>query len=81
MSEIKEGAFKGHRWAEPSVSHLQEILRDIHENKNRAKRKGEQGRSDMVEHYSPSVMAEEVISRLKKIEKNLNQLSKNKEDL
>ena len=81
MSEIKEGAFKGHLWAEPSSSHLQEILRDIHKNKDRAMRKGKQGRSDMVEYFSPSVMAEEVISRLQKIEKKLNHSPKGKEDL
>eukprot|EP00945_MAST-04E_sp_MAST-4E-sp1_P001223 g1223.t1 len=71
MSEIQDGAFKGHHWAEPSSTHLQEILRDIHEHKDRAQSKGKQGRKDMMKFYSPSVMAEQVISRLQEIEKKI----------
>ena len=27
LEEITEGAFKGHKWANPSVAHLQEMMR------------------------------------------------------
>ena len=59
--------FKGHKWADPSVSHLQELMRygvvdlqftlsldlrtDVRrttENRDEARKKGEQARIDMV---------------------------------
>ena len=38
LEPVREGAFAGHLWARPSVKGLQEILKQIFENPNEAKR-------------------------------------------
>lgn len=53
LEEIEEGAFKGHRWAKPSVVHLRALMRRVVEHPVEAKAIGEQARRDMVEKYSP----------------------------
>ena len=40
MTEILEGAFQGHFWAEPSSQHLQLLMRNIVDNPDEAKKKG-----------------------------------------
>ena len=56
---VREGAFKGHLWANPSVAHLRELLRRVYEDPNAARAKGRAARRDMVEKYSPEVLGRE----------------------
>jgi hypothetical protein len=64
LEEIQEGAFKGHKWASPSVSHLRELLRQIVSDPEEAKRRGAVAREDMVERFRPTVLAQLVQDRL-----------------
>ena len=72
MSEITEGAFKGHFWAEPSSEHLQSLMRRIVDNPDEAREKGKNARETMLEHYSPDVMANIVVEKLKQIETRIS---------
>ena len=53
---VREGAFKGHLWAQPSVAHLRQLLRRVLTHRDEARAKGEQARRDMVERFSPQVL-------------------------
>lgn len=70
MSTIQDGAFKGHKWAEPSVEHLQRLMRRVHENKDERRKKGIAARLDMLVHYSPATMAEKVMGEIYRIALN-----------
>ena len=57
----------GHRWAEPSVGHLRELMREVYERPDEARRRGVAARMRMGRWYSPEAMADAVVSRLEHI--------------
>ncbi|XP_057472238.1 uncharacterized protein LOC130760790 [Actinidia eriantha] len=57
MSEVTEGPFKGHLWAEPSADKLQVLMRRVISNPEEAKAKGRQAREDMINRFSPKIVA------------------------
>lgn len=57
MSEVTEGPFKGHFWAEPSADKLQNLMRHVMSNPEEAKAKGRQAREDMINRFSPEIVA------------------------
>ncbi|XVE68585.1 hypothetical protein DITRI_Ditri09bG0080200 [Diplodiscus trichospermus] len=67
MSEVMEGPFKGHLWAEPSVGKLQELMRHVISNVEEARSKGKQARKDMIKRYSPEIVAEIVTGYIQNI--------------
>ncbi|KUF87062.1 hypothetical protein AM587_10008239 [Phytophthora nicotianae] len=67
LIEIEEGAFKGHKWADPSVKHLKELLLRIKEHPQEAVAKGKQARKDMVDKYSPEIIGEIVLGHITRI--------------
>ncbi|MEW6447591.1 MAG: glycosyltransferase [Bacillota bacterium] len=44
--------FKGHRWARPSVEHLQQLMRYVFENREEARLKGRKAREDVVQKWT-----------------------------
>jgi len=70
MSEVKEGPFQGHLWAEPSSHHLRLLMRHVFSNPIEAKSKGIQARLDMVIQYSPVVVAKQVFKQLLQIKQS-----------
>ncbi|KAM3282714.1 hypothetical protein P3S67_026359 [Capsicum chacoense] len=67
MSEVTEGPFKGHLWAEPSVDKLQMLMRHVMRNCEEAKAKGKQARDDMMSRFSPEVVAGIVSDQIERI--------------
>uniref|UniRef100_A0A7C9F0R7 Uncharacterized protein n=1 Tax=Opuntia streptacantha TaxID=393608 RepID=A0A7C9F0R7_OPUST len=63
MGEVKEGPFKGHLWAEPSVDKLRRLMRHVMTNADEARVKGVQARKDMISRFSPKNVAE-IVSNL-----------------
>ncbi|PIN18529.1 Mannosylfructose-phosphate synthase [Handroanthus impetiginosus] len=72
MSEVKEGPFKGHLWAEPSVDKLQLLMRHVMSDPDEAKHKGLQARVDMMRRFSPEIVGEDIINLLQLILENLD---------
>lgn len=58
LSEVDEGP-KGHKWAEPSLSHLRSLMRWVIENPDEAKAIGRRAREEMVQRFSPEVIIRE----------------------
>ena len=75
---IIHSGWSGHKWAMPSLSHLQQLIRHVYENPEEAKGKGIQGRIDMVNHYSLPVMGQKVIQEMERIKEII---TKRKEEL
>ncbi|XP_076885923.1 uncharacterized protein LOC143535596 [Bidens hawaiensis] len=67
MSEVVDGPFKGHLWAEPSVDKLMFLMRYVMENQEEAKSKGEKARKDMVDKYSPEIVASIVSDQIQRV--------------
>ncbi|KAJ0101075.1 hypothetical protein Patl1_05847 [Pistacia atlantica] len=57
MSEVTEGPFKGHLWAEPSVDKLKTLMRQVTSNVGEANAKGRKAREDMIRRFSPEIVA------------------------
>lgn len=67
LSEVMEGPFKGHLWAEPSLEKLKTLMRQVTSNVDGANTKGRKAREDMVTRFSPKIVAEIVKDHLYKI--------------
>ncbi|KAF3529372.1 hypothetical protein DY000_02043522 [Brassica cretica] len=67
MSEVKEGPFEGHQWAEPSVDKLRVLMRRVMSEPDEAKVKGRRGREDMVKKFAPEVVAKVVADQIERI--------------
>lgn len=67
MSEVEDGPFKGHLWAEPSVDKLRFLMRNVLSNPGEAKAKGVRARLDMKGRFSPEIVAEEIVDHLQQI--------------
>lgn len=78
MVEVEEGPFKGHLWAEPSISHLMELMQHVVVHRKEAKVKGERARVDMVRKYSQEVVARVVGEELVRIQGKLEARSSGK---
>ncbi|CAI8603950.1 unnamed protein product [Vicia faba] len=67
MSEVMEGPFKGHLWAEPSEDKLRFLMRHVVDNPTEAKVIGRKAREDMIRQYSPEIVAEIVADHIQNI--------------
>ncbi|KAF7147116.1 hypothetical protein RHSIM_Rhsim03G0096200 [Rhododendron simsii] len=57
MSEVFEGPFKGHLWAQPSVDRLRVLMRRVVSTPEEAKAKGRRAREDMISRFSLEIVA------------------------
>jgi len=64
-SEI--GFYKGHKWAQPSVEHLRELMRQLYNDPDLGKAKGLQARQDMVRYYSCDIVGDRARDRLSEV--------------
>ena len=67
LVKVGSGAFRDHKWAQPSVASLRGILREIHEDHGAAAEVGKRGQRLMRTRYSPGRMATEVKTHLDRI--------------
>ena len=56
-ASVEEEIFAGHLWAQPSVEHLRQLMREVFSHPGEAKKRAQQGRRDMVEHWDWGVRA------------------------
>ena len=59
--------FRGHRWAEPSVRHLRQLMRWVFSDRGEARRRAEAGRENIVQNFSRERVARLVKARLEEI--------------
>ncbi|KAK9791576.1 hypothetical protein WJX73_010077 [Symbiochloris irregularis] len=74
LVEVTEaGAFQGHKWAQPSQTHLMQLMRRAVSRPEEARQKGRMARNRMVDRYAPSVVAQLVMAQLHKIDQGLSE--------
>ncbi|CAK9196663.1 unnamed protein product [Sphagnum troendelagicum] len=71
MTEVLDGPFKGHLWAEPSLAHLRLLMRKVFSNPREAKRRGKVARKDMVTKFSPEVVTRNILKQLMRLQKEI----------
>lgn len=71
MSEVNEGPFQGHLWAEPSVHKLQFLMRHVMTDPEKAKAKGKLARKYMMSKFSPDIVAQIVNEIIQQIIDNM----------
>jgi glycosyltransferase involved in cell wall biosynthesis len=54
----------GHKWAEPSVEHLRQLMRYVFEHRDEAREKGCRARQDVTTKYDASVVCRKIVERL-----------------
>jgi glycosyltransferase involved in cell wall biosynthesis len=73
VAEVSEAAarewplFKGHRWAEPSVTHLRALMRRVFEDRERAISVGMRAREEILARYNRGRIADAVKERLSEL--------------
>lgn len=58
--------FRGHRWPKPSIEHTRVLMREVYENRDKAREKGRKARQEVLEKWSWRSAAEKVEQRLEK---------------
>ncbi len=82
MEEIKEGAFRGHKWAKPSAASLAKIMRDVKTEPKAFADLGKQARRDMRKLYSLEAFQPVLLKELKRIHaQNLEDVRKVRKEI
>lgn len=63
--------YRGHHWAEPSGAHLRQLMREVQQDPERARERGQAARRHMLERFSRGATADRVVARLQEIERQL----------
>lgn len=63
--------YRGHRWANPSESHLRQLMRHVQQHPDEARARGRAARAHMVRHYNRETVADLIVKRLIEIERRL----------
>src|SRR3990167_1907838 len=67
LVEITSGPFKNHKWAQPSVSHLQSLMRNVYSDPESAKAVGQVAKEYIRANYTPKIVGEIIFKRLMEI--------------
>ena len=59
--------FAGHRWAEPSVEHLRQLMRQVFSQHEEAQRRAQQGRADMVKNLDWNVVTDRWVNEFERL--------------
>ncbi|HXJ55907.1 MAG TPA: glycosyltransferase [Verrucomicrobiae bacterium] len=73
--ELHEWPYAAGRWAEPSVSHLRELMRRVQRNPAEATARGAAGRAFVLENFSTESVTRQITARLQAIEEKLTKPS------
>ena len=63
LSEI----FMGHRWAEPSVDHLRQLMRQVFSHPEEARQRAARGRAELVERWDWSVVSKHWANEVRRL--------------
>ncbi|HVY72271.1 MAG TPA: carbamoyltransferase C-terminal domain-containing protein, partial [Verrucomicrobiae bacterium] len=64
--------YRGHRWANPRVDHLRQLMRHVAQHPDEAARKGAAARAHVVARFGRAAVAARVLARLAEIDHSLS---------
>ncbi|MCH8268975.1 MAG: glycosyltransferase [Acidobacteria bacterium] len=59
--------YAGQRWAEPSVEHLRQLMRQVFSHREEAQRRAERGRAEMVEHWDWNMVMKRWVNEFERL--------------
>jgi glycosyltransferase involved in cell wall biosynthesis len=59
--------FAGHRWAQPSVEHLRQLMRTVYSQPDEARRKAQVGRQEISEHWDWDVVVKRWVAEFMRL--------------
>ncbi|HXJ92347.1 MAG TPA: glycosyltransferase [Terriglobia bacterium] len=59
--------FAGHRWAQPRVEHLRQLMRTVYSNREEARRRAEIGRQEILERWDWSVVVKRWVAEFRRL--------------
>ena len=66
-TDIEVEYYAGHRWADPDLDHLRQLMRQVFTRREEAKRLAVQGRRDMVEQWDWNVVLKRWIAEFERV--------------
>jgi glycosyltransferase involved in cell wall biosynthesis len=69
--------YKGHRWAEPSLPHLIETLREVESDRSGAKKKAKQGQDDVYRTLNRVTVAQKMVQAVKELRERQGNILEN----
>lgn len=73
LTEVPESSwreiptYRGHKWAEPSLSHLRKLMRQVFEDRRAAKETGERARTHLEENFSYARVAKILLNEFERL--------------
>ena len=66
-ASFEEELFAGHRWAEPSVDHLRQLMRCVFSNRQESRKRAQRGRQDVVERWDWRVVIPDWVDAFRRL--------------
>lgn len=66
-ASVGEETFAGHLWAEPSVEHLRQLMREVYSHPTGTRMRAERGRAEMVERWDWSVIVPRWVNEFRRL--------------
>jgi hypothetical protein len=60
-------SFAGHLWAQPSVEHLRQLMREVFSHPQQAQKRAKRGRCDMMEQWDWSVVVPQWVNEFRRL--------------
>lgn len=67
LEPVRSGAFKGHMWARPSVTHLRSLMRRVMERRDESMQRGLRARMHMLKHYCAECVNRILVDEFRRI--------------
>lgn len=67
LIEIPSGPFAGHKWANPSILHLQSLMREVFTHPEKAKARGSVAEIYIRKNYSPEAISSIILKHIDRI--------------
>jgi glycosyltransferase involved in cell wall biosynthesis len=65
--DVEIDYYRGHCWAEPSLDHLRQLMREVYSRHDEARLKAEQGRQDVLANYDWSVVVPRWVGEFRRL--------------
>jgi glycosyltransferase involved in cell wall biosynthesis len=80
VSLPSDSHWNAHKWAQPRVDHLRQLMRRVHESPEEAKSRGKQAAEDMRRRFAPETVARDVLMHVNRLAEELREESERRKN-